>query len=86
MDKNREAVNKYYWDAYIIIFTPTFINNMCEGRWLYLVEIEKVEEQIGEALGLEIAAQKAVEELSSKGPLDKRGIKGKLQAMKSSVA
>jgi hypothetical protein len=59
---------------------------ICEGRWLYLVEIEKVEEQIGEALGLEIAAQKAVEELSSKGPLDKRGIKGKLQAMKSSAA
>jgi hypothetical protein len=58
----------------------------CEGRWLYLVEIEKVEEQIGEALGLEIAAQKAVEELSSKGPLDKRGIKGSLQAMKSSAA
>ena len=51
-----------------------------------MVEIEKVEEQIGEALGLEIAAQKAVEELSSKGPLDKRGTKGKLQAMKSSAA
>src|ERR671919_986243 len=58
----------------------------CEGRWLYLVEIEKVEEQIGEVLGLEIAAQKAVEELSSKGLLDKRGIKGKLQGMKSEAA
>jgi hypothetical protein len=33
-----------------------------------MVEIEKVEEQIGEVLGLEIAAQEAVEEeLSSKG-------------------
>lgn len=31
-----------------------------------MVETEKVEEQIGEVLGLEIAAQKAVEELSSK--------------------
>ena len=51
-----------------------------------LVEIEKVEEQIGEVLGLEIAAQKAVEDLSSKGLLDKRGIKGKRQAMKSEAA
>jgi hypothetical protein len=30
-----------------------------------------------------MAAQKAVEELSSKGLLDKRGIRGKLQRMKS---
>lgn len=52
----------------------------------YTVEVEKVEEQIGEVLGLEIAAQRAVEELSSKGLLDKRGIKGKLQAMKSEAA
>ena len=35
-------------------------------------EKEKLEEQIGEVLGLEIAAQKAVEELSAKGLLDKR--------------
>src|ERR671920_1017527 len=51
-----------------------------------MVEIERVEEQIGEVLGLEMAAQKAVEELSSKGLLDKRGIKGKLQGMKSEAA
>jgi hypothetical protein len=51
-----------------------------------MVEIEKVEEQIGEVLGLEMAAQKAVEELSSKGLLDKRGIKGKLRGMKSEAA
>jgi ferritin-like metal-binding protein YciE len=51
-----------------------------------MVEIEKIEEQIGEALGLEMAAQKAVEELSSKGLLDKRGIRGKLQGMKSEAA
>jgi hypothetical protein len=46
-----------------------------------MVEIEKVEEQIGEVLGLEIAAQKAVEEeLSLKGLLlYKRRIKEKLQ-------
>ena len=47
-----------------------------------MTEKEKLEEQIGEVLGLEIAAQKAVEELSSKGLLDKRGLKGKLQGMK----
>jgi ferritin-like metal-binding protein YciE len=35
-----------------------------------MVEKEKLEEQIGEVLGLEMAAQKAVEELSSKGLLD----------------
>ena len=51
-----------------------------------MVEVQKIEEQIGEALGLEIAAQKAVEELSSKGLLEKRGIKGKLQGMKSEAA
>src|SRR3712207_2098325 len=51
-----------------------------------MVEAQKIEEQIGEVLGLEIAAQKAVEELSSRGLLDKRGIKGKLQGMKSEAA
>jgi hypothetical protein len=30
-----------------------------------------------------MSAQKAVEELSSKGVLDKRGLKGKLQGMKN---
>jgi ferritin-like metal-binding protein YciE len=47
-----------------------------------MAQKEKLEEQIGEVLGLEMAAQKAVEELSSKGLLDKRGLKGKLQGMK----
>ncbi|MDP8886849.1 MAG: hypothetical protein M3M91_03555, partial [Thermoproteota archaeon] len=51
-----------------------------------MVEVQKIEEQIGEALGLEIAAQKAVQELSSKGLLEKRGVKGKLQGMKSEAA
>jgi hypothetical protein len=48
-----------------------------------MVEKEKLEEQISEVLGLEMAAQKAVEELSSKGLLDKGGLKGKLQQMKN---
>jgi ferritin-like metal-binding protein YciE len=47
-----------------------------------MTEKEKLEEQIGEVLGLEVAAQKAVEELSAKGLLDKRVFKGKLQGMK----
>ena len=47
-----------------------------------MVEKEKLEEQIGEVLGLEMAAQKAVEELSSKGLLDKGGLKSKLRGMK----
>ncbi len=48
--------------------------------YIYMVEIDMVEEQIREVLGLEIAAQKAVKELSSKVLADKGGIKGKLQA------
>jgi ferritin-like metal-binding protein YciE len=47
-----------------------------------MVEKEKLEEQIGECLGLERAAQKAVEELSAKGLLDKPGLKSKLEGMK----
>ena len=43
---------------------------------------EKLEEKIGEALGLEKAAQVAVEELSAKGLLDEGGMKDKLQTMK----
>lgn len=43
---------------------------------------EKLEEQIGECLGLERAAQKAVEELDSKGLLDKPGLKTKINGLK----
>jgi ferritin-like metal-binding protein YciE len=43
---------------------------------------QKIEEKIGEVLGLEMAAQKAVEELSLKGLLDKGGMKAKLENMK----
>jgi uncharacterized membrane-anchored protein YjiN (DUF445 family) len=48
-----------------------------------MVEIEKLEEKLGEALGLEMAAQKAVEELGSKGLLDKNGMLAQLQKMQS---
>ena len=48
-----------------------------------MVERERLEEQIGEVLGLEMAAaQKAVEELSEKGLMEKGGLKSKLQSMK----
>jgi hypothetical protein len=43
---------------------------------------QKLEQKLGEAIGLEMAAQKAVEELSSKGLLDKGGMKNKLEKMK----
>jgi polyhydroxyalkanoate synthesis regulator phasin len=43
---------------------------------------QKIEEKVGEALGLEMAAQKAVDELGSKGLLDKGGMKAKLENMK----
>ena len=47
---------------------------------------QKVEEKIGEALGLEMAAQKAVEELGSKGLLDKGGMKTKLENMRKQAS
>ena len=46
---------------------------------------QKLEQKMGEAFGLEMAAQKAVDELSSKGLLDKRGIKGKIEGMKKEL-
>src|SRR3954452_20636962 len=42
----------------------------------------KLEQKIGEALGLEMAAQKAVQELGSKGLLDEQGMKAKLDKMR----
>ena len=48
-----------------------------------MVEIEKLQEKLGEALGLEIAAQGAVEELGSKGLLDENGMLSPLQKMQS---
>jgi hypothetical protein len=43
---------------------------------------EKLEQKIGEALGPEMAAQKAVQELGSKGLLDEAGMKAKLDKMR----
>jgi hypothetical protein len=43
---------------------------------------QKIEKKIGEALGLEMAAQKAVEELASQGLLEKGGMKDKLEKMR----
>lgn len=45
---------------------------------------EKLEEKIGECLGLERAAQKAVEELSSKGLLE--GVEAKIEGMKEEAS
>jgi hypothetical protein len=42
---------------------------------------EILEQKLGECLGLEMAAQKAVQELSSKGLLNKRGMQSKLENM-----
>lgn len=47
------------------------------------IDKEKLEKKIGEVIGLEMAAQKAVEELSSKGLLpSERAVKNKLEGMK----
>lgn len=47
-----------------------------------MVEKKKLEEQIGECLGLERAAQQAVHEMDAKGLLDKPGVKTKINGMK----
>jgi type VII secretion effector (TIGR04197 family) len=47
-----------------------------------MADKQKLEQKIGEALGLEMAAQKAVEELSSKGLLEQGDMKSKLEGMK----
>jgi hypothetical protein len=48
-----------------------------------MVEIEKLQEKLGEALGLEIAAQRAVEELGSRGLLEENRMLSQLQKMQS---
>ena len=47
---------------------------------------KKPEQKIGEALGLEMAAQKAVEELDSKGLLDEAEMKAKLDKMRKEAS
>jgi hypothetical protein len=48
-----------------------------------MVNIEKLQEKLGEALGLEMAAQKAVDELGSRGLLDENGMLTQLKKMQS---
>lgn len=43
---------------------------------------EKIVEKLGEAIGLEMAAQKAVDQLISEGLLDVRGIKRRVQGIR----
>ncbi|PWU78620.1 MAG: hypothetical protein DLM72_21620 [Candidatus Nitrosopolaris wilkensis] len=58
---------------------------MAEVVEMSSVDREKLEGKIGEAIGLEMAAQKAVKELTSKGLLpDQRLIKHKMEGMKRS--
>ena len=47
-----------------------------------MVNTEMIEEKIGEVLGLEMAAQKAVEQLVLKGLLDKSEIKQQIQEIR----
>jgi ferritin-like protein len=47
-----------------------------------MANLEKLEQKLGEVLGLEMAAQKAVEELNAKGLLDEVGIKAQVEGMK----
>jgi rubrerythrin len=47
-----------------------------------MVDTEMIEEKIGEVLGLEMAAQKAVDQLISKGLLNKREIKQQVEEIR----
>jgi ferritin-like metal-binding protein YciE len=47
-----------------------------------MIDNEMIEEKIGEVLGLEMAAQKAVEQLVSKGLLDKSEIKQQVEEIR----
>ena len=48
-----------------------------------MVEIEKLQEKLGEALGLEMAAQNGVQDLDSRGLLDENDMLSKLKKMQS---
>jgi ferritin-like metal-binding protein YciE len=47
-----------------------------------MANLEKLEQKLGEVLGLEMAAQKAVEELNAKGLLEEAGVKTQVEGMK----
>jgi ferritin-like protein len=47
-----------------------------------MTNTQKLEQKLGEVLGLEMAAQKAVEELSAKGLLEEAGIEAQVEGMK----
>jgi ferritin-like protein len=47
-----------------------------------MTNTQKLEQKFGEVLGLEMAAQKAVEELSAKGLLEEAGIEAQVEGMK----
>ena len=49
-------------------------------------EKERLEEQIGGVLGVEMAAQKAIEELSTRGLLNQSVLKAKLECIKKRQA
>jgi ferritin-like metal-binding protein YciE len=51
-----------------------------------LIDNQKIEKKIGEVLGLEMAAQKAVEQLISKGILDKADIKKEVEEIRRQEA
>jgi hypothetical protein len=46
------------------------------------MDTEMIEEKLGEVLGLEMAAKKAVDQLTSKGLLDKQSIKQRVEEIR----
>ena len=66
----------------ILLLAIRYITTMT----IHMANKQKLEQKLGEVLGLEMAAQKAVEELSSKGLLNKKGISSKLEEMKQEAS
>ena len=47
-----------------------------------MIDTQMIEEKVGEVLGLEMAAQKAVDQIVSKGLLDKGSIKQQVEEIR----
>jgi ferritin-like metal-binding protein YciE len=77
--RSNASVSLKYHNKWYTVISNGVDNNKSEKE---MANKQKLEQKLGEVLGLEMAAQKAVQELSSKGLLDERGIKNKLEGMK----
>lgn len=76
----------HWWPENPVARLASFNTNFVPATDMATISKEKlnevIQEQIGECIGLERAAQKAVEELESRGLLDSREIRSKMEEMR----